>query len=201
MKLDARVLALASALAAGGCAAPPETTIPHTEEVHYTSQAEHERVSPRITPINVADDGTGVYEVGPVGFTQRVQLVDRSRWNGDRYDGDKDVKNTVEFHEAQGTPLYTVQAQSLASTPESAIEALVTSVSEHAHVDARTAMNNTTDLNTGSYSKEFEEYASVISSAQGIDVGKVTVIPVMFEDAVVAYLAKGAEITVYGGQE
>ena len=201
MKLDARVLALASALAAGGCAAPPETTIPHTEEAHYTSQAEHERVSPRITPINVADDGTGVYEVGPVGFTQRSQFVEQMQLNENGYDRDKDTKNTIKLQEARGTPLYTVQASMPGSTPESAIEALIATVSDVKHYTGQNWTRATSDLDTGSHSTANRRSFDTISWAGGVDLGEVTVHRITYNGEHFGFLAKGAEITVYGGQE
>ena len=201
MALDTRVLALAPTLIAGGCVAPDETSAIHdSEPSEYAAHLENETIDLTIEPVNVDEDGAGVYHVGPVGFVQRAQLIDQSNWNGEKYHNHSDVKQTAQFYEAGGEPLYSVKAQALGATPESAIEALVTSVSETAQVDTRTALNTMSNLETGD-SKDLSEYISVISSAQGVNAGTVTVDPVTIDGAVFGYLAKGAHITIYGDPE
>ena len=198
MTLDKRVFALAPLIAAGALtgdvhnepARDAEAVLQRYESI---AQAPSVNIQDILESIDVAEDGTGSYRLtSPVAFVQYSAL--NNVWNNGQQDVD-DLTNERSFYEAADAPeFYRGRVESVGYSPLDAIEALITSASEAAHVDVNKGLQRNDDAKT------VEERISAIAYASGVDFDTITVDTLTLDGTPIGYRA-WANATVYGRGE
>ena len=199
MTLDKRVFALAPLAAAvfSSDTAPQLTYGTPTDAPRHETIARGDSIEiiDILKGIDTSEDGTGTYQLAsPVSFVQHSSL--EKTWNNSRPDV-SETTNERSFYQATDAPeFYRSHVESVGYSPVDAIEALITSATEAAHVDASKSLHN----ENGSETRRVGEQIRVTSYASGVDLGTITVDALMMDGKPIGYRA-WANATVYGRGE